>query len=202
MDSAKRFNEILDKYRSEAASQTDKGKRFERLMANFLKTYQVYDERFSDVWLWEDFPYRAQIRGKDIGIDLVALTTDREYWAVQAKCYAADAYITKRHVDTFLGPSGKTFEADSGNKTKFAVRLWISTTNKWNSEAQAEIQDQSPRSRGSASSISRARRSIGISWIGAAAAPRPGSSAGTSGTTRGTPWRPAPRPSRRTIVAS
>ena len=96
------FQQILEKYRAEAFSQSDKGRRFERLMRNFLLTYQVYDQRFRKVWLWDEFPYRASISGKDIGIDLVAETTGGDFWAVQCKAFASDAYITKRHVDTFL----------------------------------------------------------------------------------------------------
>ena len=142
MDSAKSFNAILDRHRSEAASQADIGKRFERLMANFLRTYQVYDGRFSDVWLWDEFPYRSQISGHDIGIDIVARTIEDKFWAVQCKCFAADAYISKRHVDTFLGPSGKEFTDASGNRIGFAARLWLCTTNNWSSEAQAELKNQ------------------------------------------------------------
>jgi predicted helicase len=50
-------------------------------MVNFLKIYPVYDQKFSDIWLWPDCPFRHSISpsGKDIGIDLVVLTEDGDY---------------------------------------------------------------------------------------------------------------------------
>ena len=50
------FSQVLDKFRSEAWSERDKGFRFERLMQAYLKTTSVYEGRFDDVWLWTEFP--------------------------------------------------------------------------------------------------------------------------------------------------
>ena len=137
------FTKIIDKLRHDALSERDKGLRFERLMQAYLKTTPLYERRFEDVWLWTEFPYHDQFGGKDVGIDLVAKTFAGEYWAVQCKCYAEDKYITKADVDTFLSTSGKTFEVD-GAVQAFAQRLWISTTNKWNSVAELTIRNQTP----------------------------------------------------------
>lgn len=134
------FNEVLKKYRSEAYSERDKGTRFERLMQAYLKTDPLYADRFQTVWLWNDFPYKSDFGGKDVGIDLVAQTESGDYWAIQCKCFADDAYIDKPAVDSFLATSSRTF--DDG-KT-FAQRLWISTTNRWNSEAEKTIRNQNP----------------------------------------------------------
>ena len=79
------FNEILEKYRKISFSEHDKGSRFEMLMKNFLLTYPAYREKFSEVWLWNEFPYKKDFGGKDIGIDIVAKTVDGEFWAVQCK---------------------------------------------------------------------------------------------------------------------
>jgi len=138
------FTKIIDKFRREAWSERDKGFRFERLMQTYLKTTSLYAGRFEEVWLWSEFPCHDQFGGKDIGIDLVAKTFSGEYWAVQCKCYADDKYITKPDVDTFLSTSGKTFEVD-GMEYAFAQRLWISTTNKWNSAAELTIKKQTPQ---------------------------------------------------------
>lgn len=46
-------------------------------------------------------------------------------------------------MDTFLSTSGKRFETESG-MTGFVQRLWISTTNKWNSTAEQTIRNQNP----------------------------------------------------------
>ncbi len=51
-------------------SQADKGGRFEILIKRFLETEPTYRERFSQVWLWNDWPWRGQRH--DIGIDLIA----------------------------------------------------------------------------------------------------------------------------------
>ena len=138
------FTKIIDKFRHEAWSERDKGFRFERLMQAYLKTTSLYAGRFEEVWLWSEFPCHDQFGGKDIGIDLVAKTFSGEYWAVQCKCYADDKYITKPDVDTFLSTSGKTFEVE-GVEHAFAQRLWISTTNKWNSVAELTIKKQTPQ---------------------------------------------------------
>lgn len=138
------FTKIIDKFRREAWSERDKGFRFERLMQAYLKTTSLYAGRFEEVWLWSEFPCHDQFGGKDIGIDLVAKTFSGEYWAVQCKCYADDSYISKPDVDTFLSTSGKTFEVD-GIEYAFAQRLWISTTNKWNSAAELTIKKQTPQ---------------------------------------------------------
>lgn len=137
------FAQILNKFRQDAFSERDKGYRFERLMQAYLKTTTLYANLFEEVWLWTEFPFHDQFGGKDTGIDLVAHTVEGEYWAIQCKCYAANAFINKPDVDTFLSTSGKRFETESG-MTGFVQRLWISTTNKWNSTAEQTIRNQNP----------------------------------------------------------
>lgn len=137
------FAQILNKFRQDAFSERDKGYRFERLMQAYLKTTTLYANLFEEVWLWTEFPFHDQFGGKDTGIDLVACTVEGEYWAIQCKCYAANAFINKPDVDTFLSTSGKRFETESG-MTGFVQRLWISTTNKWNSTAEQTIRNQNP----------------------------------------------------------
>lgn len=137
------FFQILNKFRKEALSERDKGHRFERLMQSYLQTTSIYESLFETVWLWMEFPYREQFGGKDIGIDLVARTFDGSFWAIQCKCFTEDSYINKTDVDSFLSTSSKTFDVD-GETVAFAQRLWISTTNKWNSVAELTIQNQTP----------------------------------------------------------
>ena len=103
------FAQILNKFRQDAFSERDKGYRFERLMQAYLNTTALYANLFEAVWLWTEFPFRDQFGGKDTGIDLVARTVEGEYWAIQCKCYAANAFINKPDVDTFLSTSGKRF---------------------------------------------------------------------------------------------
>ena len=134
------IDELLEKYRGEEISERDKGAKFERLMKNFLFTRPEYRRKFSDVWLWNEFPFREELGGGDLGIDLVAKTADDEFWAVQCKFYFDTTPINKSAVDTFLATSSKTFDGDK----KFSARLWISTTNNWNAEAERAILNQNP----------------------------------------------------------
>ncbi|MDR1110887.1 MAG: DEAD/DEAH box helicase family protein [Deltaproteobacteria bacterium] len=140
------FQDILRKYRAEAFSQRDKGDHFERLMANFLRTYPPYEGEFAKIWLWKDCPFHKSISpsGKDIGIDLVLRNVDGGYWAVQCKCLVEDAYVNKQAVDSFLGASGKRFRDEAGRESVFSNRLWIATTDNWSAEAERELDNQTP----------------------------------------------------------
>lgn len=138
------FKDVLTKFRKEAFSERDKGYKFEKLMKSYLQIAPEYTGKFKEIWLWEDFPYRKDFSGKDTGIDLIALTVEGDYWAIQCKCYAEDARINKDGVDSFLATSSKEFHNENMETTRFAYRLWISTTNNWNSEAERTIQNQNP----------------------------------------------------------
>ena len=113
------IDELLENYRVEEISARDKGTKFERLMKNFLLTYPVYRGMFSDVWLWNEFPFREDFGTIDLGIDIVCKTVDDEFWAVQCKFYLDTTPINKSAVDTFLATSSKTFAGDK----KFSARL-------------------------------------------------------------------------------
>ena len=64
------FRQILASIREASITEKDKGTRFELLVKRYLETDPVYRDRFSQVWMWMDWPYR---NGKiDQGIDLVA----------------------------------------------------------------------------------------------------------------------------------
>ncbi len=141
---AMNFHKVLERYRTISFSEKDKGARFERLMSAFLQTVPWYEGKFKRVWLWNDFPYKENIGGKDTGIDLVAQTVEGDFWAVQCKCWDEKSYIDKPAVDSFLATSSKTFINDQFQTTTFAQRLWISTTNKWGSEAENAIKHQNP----------------------------------------------------------
>lgn len=137
------FQDILNIYRNDSFSEKDKGSRFEYLMKNFLLTHPLYANSFEQVWLWNEFPYKDQFGGKDIGIDIVVKTNEGDFWAVQCKCYAENAYMTKPAVDSFLATSSRTFQIND-DKMGFSNRLWIATTDKWNSEAENTLTNQNP----------------------------------------------------------
>jgi predicted helicase len=138
------FDVILEKYRRISFSEKDKGARFERLMKAYLLTDPKYAHKFKKVWLWDEFPGRRDLGGGDTGIDLVALTNEGDYWAVQCKCYLDSSVIDKPAVDSFLSTSSRRFKGEDLKTTSFSHRLWISTTNKWGLNAQEAIKNQSP----------------------------------------------------------
>lgn len=138
------FSQILDKYRQNAHSEHDKGGRFERLIQAYLQTDPQFSGRFQKVWLWEEFPGRSDLGGHDTGIDLVALTHEGDYWAIQCKFFQAYATIDKPAVDSFLSTSSREFKNEQLQTTRFAHRLWISTTNKWGPNAAEAIKNQHP----------------------------------------------------------
>ena len=138
------FNTILEKYRKISFSERDKGARFERLMQAYLLTDPQYAHRFKKVWLWEEFPGKNDLGGGDTGIDLVALTIDGDYWAIQCKCYQETSLIDKPAVDSFLSTSSRMFKNEDLKTVSFSHRLWISTTNKWGPNATQAIKNQNP----------------------------------------------------------
>lgn len=138
------FQKILDHYRKYSFSEADKGNRFERLMQAYLLTDPKYASRLNKVWLWTEFPGKVDFGGHDIGIDLVARTTDGEYWAIQCKCFQETTVIHKPAVDSFLAASGKSFLNEQMKTTRFSQRVWISTTNRWGPNATEAIRNQHP----------------------------------------------------------
>ncbi len=96
------FNKILQHYRDKSFSERDKGDRFERLIQAYLQTDPTYSNTLKYVWMWNEFPGNKDFGGKDTGIDLVALTFEGDYWAIQCKCYKEDGRINKAEVDSFI----------------------------------------------------------------------------------------------------
>jgi len=141
---SKTLHNILNQYRAEAFSERNKGDRFERFMRDYLLTDPLYASQFRHVWLWNEFFANNELGGVDTGIDLVAMTHEGQYWAVQCKCYQESSTIDKAEVDSFLATSGRTFTLQDGSTTGFAHRLWISTTNKWSANATEAIHNQQP----------------------------------------------------------
>jgi predicted helicase len=125
--------DVLEQLRASAISEADKGGRFERLIKAYLRTDPVYAEQFTDVWLWAEYPKRAG-RG-DTGIDLVARDKDTgHHVAVQCKFFAPGTSVSKPMIDSFLAASGKA---------EFGERIIVSTSDKWNANAEDAIKGQS-----------------------------------------------------------
>lgn len=124
--------EVLEHLRSSALSEVDKGTKFERLVQSYLRVDPVFADQYDEVWLWGEWPGN---QGKhDTGIDLVARQRDTgALTAVQCKFFAPTTSVSKPMIDSFLAASGTN---------AFADRLIVSTTEKWNSNAEQALKDQ------------------------------------------------------------
>ena len=136
------LEQVLKKLNDLSISKRDKGDKFEKLIKNWFLTTNLYKNNINKIWLWGEFPYRNQLGGNDNGIDIVILTTENEYWAIQCKFYSFDKSIDKKDVDTFISTSEKSFLVDN-EKINFSRRMFISTTNKWSSKAENTLENLS-----------------------------------------------------------
>ncbi|MFJ9393189.1 DEAD/DEAH box helicase [Nocardioides sp. NPDC101246] len=125
------IHEVLGELRSTALDERDKGDRFERLIKAYLKTDPEWAARFSDVWLWPEWPGRNGVT--DIGVDLVAKNRDREgFAAIQCKFYDAGKKVAKSDIDSFLAAS---MRPDFG----FSQRYVFDTAAGWSHNVEAEV---------------------------------------------------------------
>ncbi|OEV01574.1 damage-inducible protein [Streptomyces qinglanensis] len=119
--------------RNGSDTNRDLGTRFEQLMVQYLRTDPTMEQRFSQVWMWADWP-GADGDKRDVGIDLVAQERQTgELCAIQCKFYEPHHTIQKADIDSFFTASGKG---------DFAYRMIISTTEKWGPHAEAALDGQ------------------------------------------------------------
>ena len=129
---AKTFQNVLAELAALSDSEVDKGRRFELLTRAFFEADSLYANQFTEVWLWSEWPYNQGQR--DTGIDLVAQNADDgKFTAIQCKFYAPDHTIAKPDIDSFLSASGTTL---------FTKRMIVSTTERWNQNAEDTLNDQ------------------------------------------------------------
>jgi len=126
------LNRILDQLRTEARTNRDLGDRFERLMVRFFELDPIYADRFSKVWMWNEWPDKGNVG--DVGIDLVA--RDRatgEYIAIQCKFYLPEHTLAKGDIDSFFTAMGRE---------QFTSGIIVSTTDKWGTNAEDALNHQ------------------------------------------------------------
>ncbi len=132
LKSAKTLDEILARFRAEASSSRDLGDKFERLIVEYLRTDPLYKERFSEVWLWNEWPAREN--RPDTGIDIVSKERNGDgYCAVQCKFFDPSHQLQKSDIDSFFTASGKE---------PFTSRLIVSTTDNWSEHAEEAMRGQ------------------------------------------------------------
>ena len=130
------FQRTLDHIRSIADSEAHKGRLFERLMKTYFIKDPLYQERFSQVWLWADWAaLKPDFDGTDTGIDLVAEEREGGYCAIQCKCYAPGTQISKPHLDSFIAASARD---------PFTARIMVDTGDEWGPNARKTIESLKP----------------------------------------------------------
>ncbi len=127
------IHDVLAQFREAATSNRDLGDRFERLIAHFLELDPLFAERFSRVWLWNEWPQKGKVG--DVGIDLVAEErATGEFCAIQCKFYRPEHTLAKEDIDSFFTAAGKTL---------FTSCLIVSTTDRWGKNAEHALANQS-----------------------------------------------------------
>ena len=130
------FQRTLDHIRSIADSEAHKGRLFERLMKTYFIKDPLYQERFSQVWLWAEWAaLKPDFDGTDTGIDLVAKEREGGYCAIQCKCYAPGTQISKPHLDSFIAASARD---------PFTARIMVDTGDEWGPNAVKTIAPLKP----------------------------------------------------------
>ena len=130
------FQQVLDQIRSMADSEAHKGRIFERLMKTWFSEDPVYADRFSSVWLWNEWAARRpDFDGTDIGMDLVAEERTGGYCAIQVKCYAPGTRISKQHLDSFISASARS---------PFTARIVVDTGDDWGPNALKTVRGLEP----------------------------------------------------------
>ena len=125
------FRDILNELAANAQSTVEKGRSFERLIKAFLQRDKVQAARFSQVWLWTDWPDNGGRH--DTGIDLVAEERDGGgLVAIQCKFYSEDNSIALDQLNKFLTAYGAV---------QFASGIMVATTDKWTGNAEAAIRE-------------------------------------------------------------
>ena len=129
------LDSLLETYRTQTATQRDKGTAFEKLIAAWLVTDPVQSKRIAKAELWSDWAKRHDTNRADVGIDLVCTRHDGGLAAVQCKLYDPGRRIQKSDIDSFISASAKD---------EFAERLFVETTEApWSENALAMVDDQS-----------------------------------------------------------
>ena len=134
---ASALDNILAQFRDAARNNRELGDQFERLIVAFLRADPIYADRFSDVWLFNDWPDKGNTG--DIGIDIVARErATGEFCAIQCKFYLPEHNIAKEDLNSFFTAAGKK---------PFTTGIIVSTTEKWGKNAEDALKQSKPVTR-------------------------------------------------------
>lgn len=124
------FHDALTVLRDKAPDEFSKGRSLERMLQRALQQHPgIYGDRFSNVWLWNEWPERP---GPDSGVDLVAEEAEGGLCAIQCKFYASDTPVPREAIDSLIAAS----EDD-----RFTSRMFINTGGEIRGNALRRLND-------------------------------------------------------------
>ena len=118
------YQRLCERYPDEKV----RGLAFEPIVKRVLTTDPIYQQRFSQVWHWNEWPGRD---GSDIGIDLVAERHDGRLVAIQCKC---QDHIEKSNINSFLADSQRRLLGEP-----YAERYIFTTATTWSDNAERAL---------------------------------------------------------------
>lgn len=124
------FQELIDQVDKNVVVQRNRGTAFEKMVVSYLKNEPTYKNKYSDVWMLSEVPDEYHVSKKDTGVDIVA--RDRvtgKLTAVQAKYYKDK--VGKDTINSFIAEASKDYYADG---------IIVSTTDKWNKNAEQALE--------------------------------------------------------------
>ncbi|ODT14193.1 MAG: damage-inducible protein, partial [Kaistia sp. SCN 65-12] len=131
------LRDLLERYRSESASEREKGGYFEKLVRVWLQHAPTQRDLYRQVMSYGEWARAQGIDARDDGIDLVAELADAPgHWcAIQCKFYAEGHRIQRANIDSFFTASGRR---------PFIRRLVVDTTGvPWSVHAESALEGQS-----------------------------------------------------------
>lgn len=130
------IHDVINRFRL-AASNVERGTRFEQLMVSYFRLDPVLSAQYDEVCTWPQWSHNQHTH--DTGIDLVARNRETGTWtAIQCKFFDPKHSLRKEDIDSFFTASGKAWDGIS-----FDNRIIISTTDRWSKHAEDALRDQS-----------------------------------------------------------
>ena len=123
------IHDILAQFREEELHNRILGDRFERLICRYLELDPLFADRFSNIWMWNEWPKKGNTG--DIGIDIVAEErATGDFCAIQCKFYLPEHTLSKDDIDSYLNALGDK---------RFTTGIIVSTTDKWGANAEKSL---------------------------------------------------------------
>jgi predicted helicase len=130
---------ILSEFREKSSNNRDLGTLFEKLIKSYFENEPLYKQKFKNVWMWNDWPYKW---GQDSGIDLITEDFEENFYAIQCKFFSEEHQIKKDDIDSFFTESGRKFETKAKAKKSFVGRIIVSTSDNWSTLAEKSLDEQ------------------------------------------------------------